>query len=1095
MSAFSSILFVFLLLSTTWQGYAQQAPADTLSSKEMYRQAKAYQRAAVYDSALYLFELLEKRSQASEDWKGVVLAYNGIGGIRIDQGKYEEAEKLLKKSLQLSDLRLDGNPRYKGEASSILAYLYNMLTDYPAALETYRQALAYYTEAYGANHVDVANIYGGMASVYIESDDAIQEARASLEKAINILKNLGLDSSIDMARSYHEMGGTFKKMEVFDSSLYYYEKSLAIKKEVLRDNHPEFSVSYYQLASTSLDFGDLDGAINYYQQALDVDIDNFGPKHPWVGEDYVSLANCYNIRGAYRKAIRYANRALQILKVSYGEEAQEVARTLNVLGYASLKSEQLDEAESYYRQAAGYTRTLIKKNSAYRSLIIHVDALNFLGDIHSLKEEHEAAVGYHRQALKALERWEQPQNYYLARTYYQLGMAYFLRESPEEAEQAFVQSRRLFEDIYPPGHPELSDLLRWQGKLRLRMGREEEALALFRDAASRFYTGGSFTEEAFPPLRQINNFTPVLIQSLSAQVKARQQQYEKSGDLSLLRKAYATVDYTRQVLDSMRISSIARGSERSPLQEHLSLFEAGLEVIYQLYREENDPAWLDEALRMMESSKSLQLLAALKESEARQFTGVPDSVLRLEKKLMMKLSFAENKVRNEENPKNWQEKAFYLRQSYDSLKKQLAVQHPDYHRLRYQTESISLRDLQQSLRAEELLLEYLMGDSALYLLAVDHRQSQLHQLSLADSLGTQISSLRDALAYKRPLEDFRVPAYALYQRLLKPVAELPEKKRLIIIPDGMLSYLPFEVLLTEEASQATSFKTLAYLTRIYQVNYQYSATLMREQSKKTKQAEPMEYLAFAPDFNQPRQFMATADLYDPVLKDTVRGQLAELKGSRREVEEINRWMQGHYMDGQDASEDNFKQMASRYEILHLATHAIVDDQYPMNSRLLFTPSADSLEDGSLYAWELYGLDLNASMVVLSACNTGYGKIQRGEGVMSLGRAFAYAGCPSVVMSLWPAQDQATADLMGYFYEALARGSDKDQAMQEARSRYLQQADDLLSHPFYWAGFVVQGSPQPLTSGLTLNGLLPYSAFFLLLIPVFVLRRRKIFRRG
>ncbi|MFP4095785.1 MAG: CHAT domain-containing protein [Cyclobacteriaceae bacterium] len=1083
----------FVLLAKS--ALAFQDGKDTLSSQAIFQEAKHYQRSAVYDSALYLYDLLIKRSEASQDWKGVVLAYNGIGGIKIDQGRFEEAEKLLQKSLQLSDLRLDGAPRYKGEASSILAYLYSITKNFPGALRVYQQALAYYTEAFGENHVDIANTYGGMAAVYLEMDDATQEAKSSLQKAISILKNLGLERGIEMARSFHEMGGTFKKMEVFDSSLYYYEKSLAIKRNVLRENHPEFSVSYYQLASTSLDFGDLDGAISYYQQALDVDIANFGTEHPWVGEDYVSLANCYNIQGAYQKSIRYANRALQILKASYGEEAQEVARTLNVLGYASLKSEQLDEAESYFKEAASYSKKLVDQYSSFRALVIHVEALNFLGDLYSIKEEHEAAVGYHQQALNVLNRWKEPQNYYLARTYYQLGIAYFLQESLAEAEQSFAHSRRLYEEIYSPGHPELSDLLRWQGELKLKMGLEEEALALFRDAALRFYAGSSFSKDSFPPLRQISSFTPVLIQSLSSQVKARQQQYEKSGDLLLLKKAYATVDYTRQVLDSMRISSIARGSERSPLQEHLSVFEAGLEVIYQIYQEENDPAWMNEALRMMESSKSLQLLAALRESEARHFTGVPDSVLQLEKELMIKLSFAESKARQEEDPKRWQEKAFFLRQSYDSLRKHLATRHPDYHRLRYQTESISIHALQQSLQEDEMLLEYLMGDSALYLLAVDRRQTELHQLPLTDSFSTQLSLLRDALAYKRPLEDFRAPAYALYHHLLKPVAELPRNKRLIIIPDGMLSYLPFEVLLMEEASEGNSFKNLSYLTRTHQLNYQYSATLMQVQTKKTNKAEQMNYLAFAPDFNQPLQLMAAAEMNEPLLEDTVRGQLAELKGTRREVQEISRWMQGKYFDGQEASEDNFKQMASQYEVLHLATHAIVDDQYPMNSRLLFTPSADSLEDGSLYAWELYELDLNASMVVLSACNTGFGKIQRGEGVMSLGRAFAYAGCPSVVMSLWPAQDQATADLMGYFYEAVAGGMKKDEAMQQARLRYLKEADDLLSHPFYWAGFVVQGSNQPLTSGFTLAQLLPYSAFILLLIPIFVLRRKKIFRRG
>ena len=164
-----------------------------------------------------------------------------------------------------------------------------------------------------------------------------------------------------------------------------------------------------------------------------------------------------------------------------------------------------------------------------------------------------------------------------------------------------------------------------------------------------------------------------------------------------------------------------------------------------------------------------------------------------------------------------------------------------------------------------------------------------------------------------------------------------------------------------------------------------------------------------------------------------------------------------------ANEAVFKSNAIDYGILHLATHAIIDGENPLNSYLIFTSTGDSTEDNNLYAWELYNMRLNAQMAVLSACNTGFGKLQRGEGVMSLGRAFAYAGVPSIVMSLWPAEDESTADLMGYFYEALAEGQSKDEALRNAKLRFLKEMPPSKHHPFYWAGFVVQGDAGPLKS--------------------------------
>lgn len=192
-----------------------------------------------------------------------------------------------------------------------------------------------------------------------------------------------------------------------------------------------------------------------------------------------------------------------------------------------------------------------------------------------------------------------------------------------------------------------------------------------------------------------------------------------------------------------------------------------------------------------------------------------------------------------------------------------------------------------------------------------------------------------------------------------------------------------------------------------------------------------------------------------------------------EVNAIADHFEGQFYEGATASEQLFKEYAPNYDIIHLATHAIIDDVHPMNSRLLFSLNEDSVQnanspdesaqDGNLYAWELYNMQLNAQMAVLSACNTGFGKLQRGEGVMSLGRAFAYAGCPSIIMSLWPAQDQATADIMVNFYQGLSAGMTKDEALQKAKLKYLENTDELFAHPFYWASFVVQGDSAPLNT--------------------------------
>ena len=129
--------------------------------------------------------------------------------------------------------------------------------------------------------------------------------------------------------------------------------------------------------------------------------------------------------------------------------------------------------------------------------------------------------------------------------------------------------------------------------------------------------------------------------------------------------------------------------------------------------------------------------------------------------------------------------------------------------------------------------------------------------------------------------------------------------------------------------------------------------------------------------------------------------------------------------------------------------------------MVFAPDARSAEDGFLNLFELYNLELESELVVLSSCNTGYGKIVNGEGIMSMARGFIYAGCPSIVMSLWPVDDRSTSVLMKYFYKGIADGLQKDEALRHAKLKYIQNSDDSKSDPFFWAGFVEVGNTDPI----------------------------------
>ena len=208
-------------------------------------------------------------------------------------------------------------------------------------------------------------------------------------------------------------------------------------------------------------------------------------------------------------------------------------------------------------------------------------------------------------------------------------------------------------------------------------------------------------------------------------------------------------------------------------------------------------------------------------------------------------------------------------------------------------------------------------------------------------------------------------------------------------------------------------------------------------------------LAFAPSFTQNQALIAE------------RSGPSALKFNQQEVERIHQYLSGKLIKGSDANESTFYQLAPQSQLLHLATHGIANDDDPLQSGLYFSTEKDTLEDGFLSALEIYGMQLDADLAVISACNTGYGKLAAGEGVMSLGRAFSYAGCKSILMSLWLANDQSTAQLMDRFYYYLKKGQSKEKALRQAKLDYLTEANMINAHPYFWAGIIAVGDMSPI----------------------------------
>lgn len=354
--------------------------------------------------------------------------------------------------------------------------------------------------------------------------------------------------------------------------------------------------------------------------------------------------------------------------------------------------------------------------------------------------------------------------------------------------------------------------------------------------------------------------------------------------------------------------------------------------------------------------------------------------------------------------------------TFGNIKDQLMGVSPELASL-VSVNAIKTKDIQGNLNKDEIALEYYGSGDDLYAFVLTHNSIKAVKLN-GTGLSNDVASLRQEIQ-DYPSNDYKSSTKAMYNRVIKPVASLLKGSKLTIIAHGPLHYLPFAALNDGKS----------YMVDKFDMRFLPSASVMTFLNKKTNPTQ--ELLAFG-----------NPDLNDPDL---------DLPGAQAETKVINSsWKGAKVLLRKHASEANFKKFAPSFKYLHLASHGEFNQDDPLQSRMLLAPGDG--EDGNLTVDELYTLNLNADLVTLSACETGLGDVANGDDVIGLTRGFLYAGAKSIVASLWPVSDEATAYLMEHFYKnlkSMKRDAALRQALLSTKSKY--------PHPIFWSAFQMTGA--------------------------------------
>lgn len=692
----------------------------------------------------------------------------------------------------------------------------------------------------------------------------------------------------------------------------------------------------------------------------------------------------------------------------------------------------------------------------------------------------------------------------------------YLAKQYEQAEKDLLQNLiRQQENFDGRRSPYIARTFNLLGKINDATNRQTEALEYYQKAL--MHVSAKFKSKHWdrdPDLEDIR-YKQTAIDILTAKSKTLMTLYRNTNNSKYLIEAYKVIELAKEASRLSYQEFNGEDNRQSWAQRNLGLYEQAIGLASTVYEKTKEKIWYEKALEYVEIYKAGLVQESLRKGGLAQVGGIPPADIELERKTQYQLHYYQQQKFIEEAKgadMNKDVLALFNRQDLmltkrlDSLQQVFKQKYPLYFKFKYTLDIPSLVDIQKGMLDDKsALIEYFVGKDKLYVFGISKSSNTLAVKDIDKGFFKSVSNLRYSISdVKYSIEHshdaramFATEAHNLYNTLLKDaLVQLPaDINRLVIVQDGVTSYIPFDVLIEHPATGDDRYMDMAFVLQKYSVAYASSTSLLRQQQHYIKSSNPKMFGGFAPDYEfkyDPKLLSDNqAKKADLTRRFSRRDGLTVLPGVANEVQYIKEELgDGDIYLKESASERGFKAIANQYRIVHCAMHALLDDRNSLYSALLFTPVADSTEDNELTAAELYLMNLNCELVVLSACNTGYGELKRGEGGMGLSRAFMYAGVPSTVTSLWEVSDVSAQRIMTYFYRYLKQGYTKDEALRMAKLDYIKKdSNPVTANPFYWASLTANGDMKPMYGTSSLWRLYVGLGCLVALGGVFMLNRR------
>ena len=975
------------------------------------------------------------------------------------------------------------------------AVTYHQLSQFQSSANDMEKAISIYKKDPKTKAEELAELHHTLGTSYIELAE-FDKAITIFERGIALIQTSENDKL--KAKFYNDIGIVNQKRGNFQSALEKFEQAKKINESVFGKNAENYAKNLINIGSVHKSMGDLETSLAHYQEVLAIYQKTPPTETVDVIDLFLSIQMITDDIGKYEESKIILAQAMALATQTYGANSIVEADVYLSMAATALNHSEYDESLQYNFKALSILEAnKYPMNETYAVIYSNIAAAyDELNDL-------ELALKFNKQALDIYTKIYGSNHISVAMANSNIGLSYEIVGEYDKALDQLKLALAIRQKIQAPNHENIGTLYLNMGLVHLKKGETklsleylEKARAIYdhyekninkamiynRLAFGYFYLNdlpkaSSYLQQAiisnsynfentnfdsFPDKHDFLDYYETVIS-----YTAKTDWYVKKGDSASLAQAVKQLDAADKILKEKALH-LNNAKDRLELAQINAFFtESGLQLAQKFYEVSKDPIHLEKAFYYSERSKANELLADIQVSKARSLSRIPRKTVERRKDIVGRMATLQVQIaaayttQNQPLMTRLKAQEFDLTREYETIHKEMVKASPKLSAVLDDRTLPPWNEVKKLLGANTAMVSYIITDSAKFVLIGSSTKLILKQLDKKTDLEKLVRGYSNQIKFQGPaLEQI---AHQLTDILWTPVEAalkaLGDIKKIIIVPEGPLNYLPFE-----------SLGHNSYLIEKYIIQYQLSGAMMVNTDTKPVSTKPT-LIALAPVFSDNEtnfinksceRFVRSAKRADTTSRAfSLNGEyIAPLPATETEVEKIN---QIHADKGifaksfvrEAANEELIKKgELEKYDFIHFATHGFVNSQYPEMSGLLLAQNRNSPEDGVLYSGEILGLTLKADLVTLSACETALGKKFEGEGVRGLTTAFLFAGAKSVVASLWKVADESTSMMMIYFYTELLAGKDKASALRQAKLNLM--ANERYKHPYYWAPFIQIG---------------------------------------